>query len=632
MKGKQVLGISAFYHDSAAALIQSGKLTAAAQEERFSRIKHDPAFPEQSINFCLKKAGIKLTDLDAIVFYDKPFLTFDRILETYLSFAPRGIRSFLRSMPIWLKEKLTLKILLKKRLAKLAQCKAKQLPKLLFTEHHQSHAASAFYPSSYGKAAVLCLDGVGEWATTSAWIGDGNRLTPLWHIKFPHSIGLLYSAFTYFCGFRVNSGEYKLMGLAPYGTPCYTEIILDKLITVKADGSFQLNLDYFDFCVGSTMTNASFALLFGGPPRIPESPITQRELDLAASIQAVIEEIVLKLASTLKKETQSQNLCLAGGVALNCTANGKLLRAGIFDNIWIQPAAGDAGGAIGSAAAACFQYFQEDRLIIRNSMSNNMTNQFHDEECDTEEDAMQGAFLGPCYSNATIKEFLDSKEIPYTLYEDNLLFDEIAHVVSSGNVVGWFQGRMEFGPRALGNRSILADARNTEMQSKLNLKIKFRESFRPFAPAVLWEKAQDYFEQESSSPYMLFTAPVNENIKLPEGITQMEQLDGLDKLSVTRSQLPATTHVDMTARVQTVSKNNNLRFHQLLTAFHKLTGCAAMINTSFNVRGEPIVNSLEDAFDCFINTHMDYLVLGNYVLEKKKQTTQQSTIRNFELD
>ncbi|OMH25698.1 carbamoyltransferase [Motiliproteus sp. MSK22-1] len=632
MIGKQILGISAFYHDSAAALVQSGELIAAAQEERFSRIRHDAAFPEQSIISCLNQADIKITDLDAIVFYDKPFLTFDRILETYLSYAPLGIRSFLRSMPIWLKEKLTLKILLKKHLARLAKCKEKQLPKLLFTEHHQSHAASAFYPSPYEKAAVLCLDGVGEWATTSAWMGDGKALTPLWQINFPHSLGLLYSAFTYFCGFRVNSGEYKLMGLAPYGIPRYRKLILDKVITVKADGSFQLNLDYFDFCVGSKMTNESFSLLFDGPPRVPESPITQRELDLAASVQAVTEEIILKLAKTLRDETQARNLCLAGGVALNCTANGKLLRSGLFDEIWVQPAAGDAGGAVGSAFAASFQYYQEDRSTTQTNVTTDSSTPSLNGNGNTKDDSMQGAYLGPDFSNREIQAFLDDKNIPYTLYDDSLLFDEVAGVIASGNVVGWFQGRMEFGPRALGNRSILADARNSEMQSKLNLKIKFRESFRPFAPAVLSEKAQEYFEQQQSSPYMLFTAPVSENIISPEGIAEMEQLDGLEKLSVTRSRLPATTHVDMTARIQTVNKKTNPRFHQLLTAFNNLTGCAAMINTSFNVRGEPIVCSLNDAFDCFINTHMDYLVLGNYVLEKKKQLAPQNTERYFELD
>ncbi|ARN74314.1 carbamoyltransferase [Oceanicoccus sagamiensis] len=611
MKNKTILGISAFYHDSAAALIDNGVILAAAQEERFSRIKHDPAFPEQAIRFCLDQAGLSLQQVDAVVFYDKPFLTFDRLLETYLSFAPRGLSSFIRSMPIWLKEKLLLKPQLLKQLSALDN--SEQLPRLLFTEHHQSHAASAFYPSPFQQAAVLCMDGVGEWATTSAWLGDGNKLTPLWQINFPHSLGLLYSAFTYFCGFKVNSGEYKLMGLAPYGKPVYQELIKEKLVDIKADGSFQLNLKYFDYCIGDKMTHKAFDQLFDGPPRVAESPITERELNLAASIQAVTEEIVLALANTIKQETGARYLCLAGGVALNCTANGKLAAAGIFDDVWVQPAAGDAGGAIGAALAAWHQYYDAPRTSDH-------------------KDGMAGTYLGPDYSSAEIKGFLDKHQIPYQPLDQQTLYTETARRLAEGNIIGWFQGRMEFGPRALGNRSILADPRKPEMQSKLNLKIKYRESFRPFAPSVLEEQADQYFHMSQPSPYMLISSPVKDTLRVAGSEQAMAEQNGLDKLSCQRSSIPAVTHIDYSARVQTVSKTSNPQYHQLLTCFEQLTGCATLINTSFNVRGEPIVCTPEDAWHCFIHTEMDYLLLGNFLLDKKDHTETPQPPQGFALD
>ncbi|MCW8885637.1 MAG: carbamoyltransferase [Motiliproteus sp.] len=599
---KTVLGISAFYHDSAATICRDGKIIAAAQEERFSRKKHDPDFPAQAISFCLKQAGVNLTDLDAVVFYDKPFLTFDRILETYFSFAPRGLRSFLTSMPIWLKDKLALKSILRKQLTTIGNCKPKQLPKLLFTDHHQSHAASAFFASPFDSAVVLCLDGVGEWATTSAWIGKGDSLEPLWQIRFPHSIGLLYSAFTYFCGFKVNSGEYKLMGLAPYGSPRYRQKILDHLIDIKEDGSFQINLEYFDYCVGQRMTNDAFAVLFDGPPRNPDTKINQREADLAASIQSVTEEVVLRLAKTLQKETGVKQLCLAGGVALNCTANGRLARSAIFDDIWIQPAAGDAGGSIGAALAATHIYFDQPRQIQPS-------------------DLMQGAYLGPEYNQGLVKESLDHFSANFVELSDKDLYSKTASLLAEGQVVGWFQGRMEFGPRALGNRSILADPRNSEMQSRLNLKIKYRESFRPFAPAVLAEKADEYFEMNYPSPYMLLTETIQEPLRIKDSLQQMEELRGLDKLAVSRSILPAITHIDMSGRVQTVHPETNPKFHRLISEFEKQSECAVLINTSFNVRGEPIVCTPEDAYRCFMNTEMDYLVINNYLLAKEQQPT-----------
>ncbi len=607
MTNKKILGISAYYHDSAAALIDatdSGtvKILAAAQEERFTRLKHDPAFPTQAIRYCLQQSQISLQALDAIVFYDKPFITFDRLVETYFAFAPRGFLSFTKSMPIWLKEKLLLKGEIRRELSALKDDPKAVLPPLLFSEHHQSHAASAFYPSPFEKAAVLCMDGVGEWATTSAWLGDGNTLEPLWQINFPHSLGLLYSAFTYFCGFKVNSGEYKLMGLAPYGQPLFQDVIKDKLIDIKADGSFKLNLKYFDYCTGDRMTNRAFDQLFGGPAREPESPISERELNLAASIQAVTEEVVLKLANNLKQETGVSNLCLAGGVALNCTANGKLQESGLFDNIWIQPAAGDAGGAVGSAMAAAHNYFQTRRTPHKT-------------------DSMQGAYLGPGYNDEAIRHYLDRQQIPYQTLTDSALFSTTAKLISEGNVIGWFQGRMEYGPRALGNRSILGDPRNPQMQLKLNQKIKYRESFRPFAPSILEEKAQQYFAIDHPSPYMLLVAPVQKTLRSKHSELEMAQKNGLEKLYCQRSSLPAITHIDYSARLQTVSTTTNPRYHQLLTAFEELTGCPVLINTSFNVRGEPIVCSPEDAWQCFMHTDMDYLVLGNQLLSKAEQAT-----------
>ena len=606
MSNKTILGISAFYHDSAAALIQNGAIVAAAQEERFSRIKHDPDFPEQAIRFCLRQANIKLRELGAVVFYDKPFLTFDRLLETYLSYAPKGVRSFVRSMPIWLKEKLLLKSQLRRQLKAIDTVGGSngQLPPLLFTEHHQAHAASAFYPSPFEKAAVLCMDGVGEWATTSAWLGDGNQLKPLWQINFPHSLGLLYSAFTYFCGFKVNSGEYKLMGLAPYGKPIYQKLIADKLIDIKDDGSFKLQLEYFDYCIGDRMTTAKFDQLFDGPPRQPEAAITERELNLAASIQAVTEEIVLRLAKTIQRETGANRLCLAGGVALNCSANGKLAKEGIFDQLWIQPAAGDAGGAIGASLCACHHYYQQPRRTI---------------DSDSQKDSMTGAYLGPEYSEQSIEDFLQEKNIVYRKVDDTTLFEVTAKKLDAGNIIGWFQERAEFGPRALGNRSILADPRKTDMQSRLNLSIKYRESFRPFAPSVLEEKAEEYFECTQHSPYMLLVNPVNSALRTTDGDQQMAAKSGLDKLSCQRSTIPAVTHIDYSARVQTVSKQTNPRYHQLISAFESLTGCAVLINTSFNVRGEPMVLSPQDAYQCFMSTEMDCLVLGNCILDKSQQ-------------
>jgi carbamoyltransferase len=596
----RILGISAYYHDSAAALVVSGKLVAAAQEERFSRKKHDARFPAQAVRYCLAEADLRLADVDQIVFYDKPLLKFERLLETYLSFAPRGFQSFLAAMPVWLKEKLYLKQVLRRELAALAATEARALPPLLFTEHHQAHAASAFYPSPFSRAAVLCLDGVGEWATSTAWRGEDNRLTPLWSIDFPHSLGLLYSAFTYFTGFKVNSGEYKLMGLAPYGEPRFVDTILTHLIDLKADGSFRLNLRYFEYATGLRMTSRAFDALFGGPPRPPESPVTQREMDLAASVQAVTEEIVLRLARTVRQETGERHLCLAGGVALNCVANGRLLREGPFDDLWVQPAAGDAGGAVGAGLLGWYHYLGRPRAPAPGR------------------DAMDGAFLGPRYGSAQIRLELDTLGAVYRRLPDAALFERVAALLAEGNVVGWFQGRMEFGPRALGGRSILADPRNPAMQSQLNLKIKFRESFRPFAPAVLAERAGEYFELDRDSPYMLIVAPVRAEQRLaaPSG---GRALFGIERLLVPRSHLPAVTHVDYSARVQTVHADTNPRFHALLREFERQTGCPALVNTSFNVRGEPIVGSPADAWRCFMRTEMDYLVLEDCLLDKREQ-------------
>ena len=613
-----ILGISAYYHDSAAALVQDGDIIAAAQEERFSRKKHDARFPQHAGRYCLQAAGISLRQVDAIVFYEKPLVTFERLLETYLAFAPRGLRSFIAAMTVWLQEKLYLKTVLKKALAELGDCSPKELPPLLFNEHHQSHAASAFFPSPFAEAAVLCMDGVGEWATTSLWSGQGNQLTPHWQIDFPHSLGLLYSAFTYYTGFKVNSGEYKLMGLAPYGEPKYVDLILDHLIDLKPDGTFRLNQAYFNYATGLTMTNQQFADLFGAPRRSPESDISQREMDIAASVQVVTEEVVLRLGKTVYEELGYENLCLAGGVALNCVANGRLLREGPFKEIWIQPAAGDAGGAIGAALSVWYQYQQSPRPVPKT-------------------DAMQGSYLGPQFPPEDIETFL-TNELPqaavYQSIPDPDLFTHVASLLAEGNVVGWFQGRMEFGPRALGGRSIIGDPRNPKMQSVMNLKIKYRESFRPFAPSVLAERVQDYFELEQASPYMLIVADVRPELRY-ELTPEQQQLFGIEKLKIPRSQLPAITHVDNSARIQTVHAHTNPRYHQLLQQFEQLTGCGVLVNTSFNVRGEPIVCTPEDAYRCFMRTEMDYLVLENFVLAKADQPQWQDTghwQEEFELD
>jgi carbamoyltransferase len=657
-----ILGISAYYHDSAAALISDGEIIAAAQEERFSRKKHDARFPKNAIAYCLKEAKIDLQQLDQIVFYDKPLVKFERLLETYLAYAPNGFRSFLAAMPIWLKEKLYLKTMLKRELAEMANCKTSKLkPSLLFTEHHQSHAASAFFPSPFEKAAVLCLDGVGEWATTSVWLGDGNQLTPQWEIDFPHSLGLLYSAFTYYTGFKVNSGEYKLMGLAPYGEPKYVDKILNYLIDLKDDGTFRLNMEYFNYTVGLTMTNQKFDELFEGPPRKAEGQLTQREMDIAASIQVVTEEVVLRLCRTVKKELNVDYLCLAGGVALNCVANGRILREGIFKDIWIQPAAGDAGGALGAALAIWYQYCESERNVNLNLPVNNIelqksevitANTAVDEMAEvlttsqpvatvtksvahlTCHDKMRGSYLGPKFADTEILEYLDAVKASYHRLDDAELMPQLAEILQQGNVVGWFQGRMEFGPRALGGRSIIGDPRNAKMQSVMNLKIKYRESFRPFAPSILAERVADYFEMDHTSPYMLLVAPVKASLRIPMTAEQ-EQLFGIEKLNVPRSEIPSVTHVDYSARVQTVHKETNPRYYDLISHFERRSGCAILVNTSFNVRGEPIVCTPEDAYRCFMRTEMDYLVLENFLIPKSEQIPwkQDEAWKNeFELD
>ncbi len=596
-----ILGISAFYHDSAAALVVDGHLVAAAQEERFTRKKHDPNFPEKAIRYCLSEARITLRQVDAIVFYDKPFVKFERLLETYLAFAPKGFVSFVQSMPVWLKEKFFLKDLLKKSLAKLSGLKTGDLPTLLFTEHHQAHASSAFFPSPFERAAVLCLDGVGEWATSSVWLGENNTLTPQWELDFPHSLGLLYSAFTYYTGFKVNSGEYKLMGLAPYGQPKFVDTIYEHLLDLKSDGTFRLNLDYFNYPTGLTMTTTKFHELFGGKPRKPESPITQKEMDLASSIQAVTEDIVIKLAQTAQRELQVDNLCLAGGVALNCVANGKLHKTKMFKDIWVQPAAGDAGGAIGAALSGWYEYFGNKRTALPT-------------------DAMKGSYLGPKQSLLEIKQYLNSINAPFVELEDASLMKEVANLLAKENVIGWVQGRMEFGPRALGGRSIIGDPRSPKMQSIMNLKIKYRESFRPFAPVVKSDKVSEWFDFEGISPYMLMVAPIakQHQLAMPK---ESEALFGIDKLNVARSSIPAVTHVDYSARIQTVHQHTNPRFYELLNEFEKLTDCPVLINTSFNVRGEPIVCTVEDAYRCFMRTEMDYLVVENLIISKQNQPT-----------
>jgi len=611
-----ILGVSAYYHDSAACLTRDGEILAAAQEERFTRKKFDARFPTHAIQYCLREGSISLDDLKYFVFYDKPLIKFERLLETYVAFSPKGIKSFLAAMPVWLKEKLLLKSVLQDELVSLDGVKKSDLPPLLFGEHHESHAASAFYPSPFKSAAVLCMDGVGEWATTSAWFGHDNDLTSLWEIHFPHSLGLLYSAFTYYTGFKVNSGEYKVMGLAPYGKPKYVQAIYDNLIDLKEDGTFRLKIDYFNYCTGLTMTNGKFDDLFGGPARKPESLLTQRDMDLARSIQEVTEEVVLRLVRTLHRETGSQNLCLAGGVALNCVANGRILREGPFKRLWIQPSAGDAGGAVGAA------------LTVWHKLENQPRN------ADAEKDRMQGSFLGPSYTNEEIEQFLRNKEAPYHRLSDDLLFDRAAAELADGKVIGWFQGRMEFGPRALGARSILGDARDPKMQSVMNLKIKYRESFRPFAPSVLRERVSDYFQMDNDSPYMLLVAPIVESRRT--GLTkEQESLWGIDLLNVPKSDIPAATHVDYSARVQTVHEDTNPRYYKLLKAFEAKTGCGLLVNTSFNVRNEPIVCSPEDAYRCFMRTAIDILVLENCVLYKSEQKPVEADTnwqQEFEMD
>jgi carbamoyltransferase len=595
-----VLGISAFYHDSAAALIRGGEILAAAQEERFTRKKHDPDFPAHAIAYCLKEAKIDAAAVDRVVFYEKPFLKFERLVETYLAFAPEGFASFRKSMPLWIGEKLFQRDLLLRELKAIDPALGDKA-KLRFCEHHFSHAASAYYPSPFQSAVVLTMDGVGEWATTSAAIGEGADLRITKEIHFPHSLGLLYSALTYYTGFKVNSGEYKVMGLAPYGEPKFAKLILEQLIDVKDDGSFRLNQEYFGYCTGLTMTNARFDALFGGPPRRASEPLEQRHMDLAASVQAVTEEVVLRLTRSLSSATGLRNLCLAGGVALNCVANGKVLRDGRFDEIFVQPAAGDAGGALGAALAV---YFEENQGVAVKSAKR--------------PDALRGAYLGPGFTQSEIDARLTAAGAVFTVVDDAQLIEKTAAALAAGQAVGWHQGRMEFGPRALGNRSILGDPRSPTMQKALNLKVKYRESFRPFAPSVLREKVADWFELDADSPYMLLVAPVKS-----ERCRKMSEAElalfGIDKLNVQRSDIPAVTHVDYSARVQTVHIETNPLYHALITRFEALTGCPVLINTSFNVRGEPIVNTPEDAFRCFMGSEIEYLAVGNCVLVKERQ-------------
>jgi len=594
---KFILGISAYYHDSAAAILVNGELIAAAQEERFTRIKHDKCFPLQAIKYCLAEAKITIAEVDLVVYYEKPLLKFERLLETYISYAPKGFFSFLKAMPMWLKEKLFLKQMIREQLSSLPNA-TQETAKLLFTEHHESHAASAYFPSPYSEAAILCLDGVGEWATTSGWYGEGNSLKKLWQLEFPHSLGLLYSAFTYYAGFKLNSGEYKLMGLSPYGEPKYVDTIKQHLIDIKDDGSFQLDMSYFDYPSGLKMTSNKFHRLFNGAPRKPESDITQKEMDLAKSIQVVTEEIVLKLAATIHQQTQAKYLCLAGGVALNCVANGKLLRDGPFKDIWVQPAAGDAGGCVGAVFSAWHQYLQQPRPARQT-------------------DQMKGSYLGPKYSEQKIASTLDALQASYEVLTDKALVTELSTLIAAGNVVGLFQGRMEFGPRALGNRSIIGDPRNADMQSQMNLKIKYRESFRPFAPSIKYDRVQDWFQLERASPYMLMVAQIKAEKLLAQ--QQTEKATGLALLNRKRSDIPAVTHVDNSARVQTVTPDTNPFYYRLLTQFETDQGCPLLINTSFNIRGEPIVCTPEDAYRCFMGTEMDILVLENHLLRKKSQ-------------
>ena len=611
----RILGLSAFYHDSAAAIIEDGEIVAAAQEERFSRRKHDARFPKNAIAYCLEAAGTDLDGVDHVAFFEKPLVKFERLLETYLANAPRGFQSFRVAIPVWIKEKLFQKSNLIKALKPFASTPGTIEDKLLFAEHHQSHAASAFFPSPFDEAIVLTMDGVGEWATTSVSVGRGSELNIEREIHWPHSLGLLYSAFTYYTGFKVNSGEYKVMGLAPYGEPRYADRILEKIMVLKPDGSFWLDQSYFNYATGLTMTNEKFHRLFDGPPRDPESLFGQREMDLAASVQKVTEDVMLKITRHLAATYEIPNLCLAGGVALNCVANGKIKRDGHFKNVWVQPAAGDAGGALGAALAAHHAHLGKSRAVRRNS------------------DAMKGSYLGPGYAQGEINDRLDTLGARFTTLDETEMIEQTVDSLENGDAVGWFQGRMEFGPRALGARSILGDPRNPEMQKNLNLKIKYRESFRPFAPSVLAEDVQEYFEHDSESPYMLMVADV-----LPERRKVMSAEDnklfGIDKLNVPRSDIPAITHVDYSARIQTVHKETNPKYHALLEAFKERTGCSVLVNTSFNVRGEPIVNTPEDAFRCFMGCEMDTLVIGNAILRKRDQdmTLAVDYKDQFELD
>ncbi|UJS19978.1 MAG: carbamoyltransferase [Candidatus Brocadia sp.] len=603
-----ILGISAFYHDSAACLVQDGRIVSAAQEERFTRKKHDFSFPTNAIQYCLQESGLKVEDLDFVAFYDKPFLKFERILMTYLAYAPVGIRSFIKAMPLWIKQKIWMKEFIKKELDFAG--------KIIFPEHHESHAASAFFPSPFQEAAVLTLDGVGEWATTSYGIGKDNKIDILAEIHFPHSLGLLYSAFTYYTGFKVNSGEYKVMGLAPYGEPKYKGIILSELMDLKEDGSFKLNMKYFNYCAGLTMTNKRFDKLFGGPPRKPESLLTQREMDLARSVQEVTEEVMMRVTRHVYKETGQKNLCMAGGVALNCVGNGKIVREGPFENIWIQPSAGDAGGALGAAMFVWYQYLENKRTA------------------DNKKDFQRGSYLGPEYEDKSISDYLRKNKIPFTEISNEDIPEKIADLIAEQKVIGWFQGRMEFGPRALGSRSIIGDARSPKMQEVMNLKTKFRESFRPFAPSVIKERVSDFFEFDKESPYMLLVAPVKKEIRR-EMSEEEVKLFGIDKLNVVRSSIPAVTHIDYSARIQTVDKDVNPLFYRTIAAFDKKYGCPVIINTSFNVRGEPIVCTPEDAYLCFMRTNMDYLILGNFLIEKKEQKPLDKDIdwlKKYELD
>lgn len=601
----RILGVSAFYHDSAAALLVDGVPVAAAQEERFSRIKHDAAFPEQAIAYCLSEAGVDIDDLDHVVFFEKPLIKFERLLETYLATAPRGFSSFKTAMPVWIKDKLFQKPNLIRHLSDMGGTASNLREKLLFADHHQSHAASAFYPSPFEEAVVLTMDGVGEWATTSVSIGQGSNLTQLQTLNWPHSLGLLYSAFTYYTGFKVNSGEYKVMGLAPYGEPRFADLIFKHLIDMKPDGSFWIDERYFNYVTGLTMTNGRFHDLFGGPPRSADAPLTQRHMDLAASIQKVTEVIMLTMTRDLAKSTGIENLCLAGGVALNCVANGKVLRDGAFKRVFVQPAAGDAGGALGAAYAGYCLHAKRMRVLPETQLAG-------------ARDAMAGAYLGPSFHQDEIEARLAAQGARYRCVDDETLYDETAARLERGDAVGWFQGRMEFGPRALGARSILGDPRNPDMQKTLNLKIKYRESFRPFAPSVLAEDVADYFEMEGESPYMLMTADVKRNRRRHRD-PGADELFGIDRLNVPRSDVPAVTHVDYSARIQTVHADTNPRYHALISRFKQRTGCSAVVNTSFNVRGEPIVGTPEDAFRCFMGTEMETLAIGNCLLSKSDQ-------------